>query len=174
MAALAMGRNSGRARSSAPRRTTLPPLRILVAGAVTLVVVTLVGWNALFASNSNELPSPAEQATDVGGAGVTSTTSTVVPLPIDPTWIRKGVSRYSESEKSKQVRDQLQPAVATTAPPTSSPLIGPPTSSRPTTTRAARPTTSAPITPSTTAVAIVPTTPVPTGPPPVTDPPTGT
>jgi len=161
-----------------PRGTARPPLRIMVAGLITMLVLAAVSWNAVFSDDGTTTAAVGDESATVQGGQAQSTTTSVVPIPVDPTWIRKGVSRYSESEKSKQVRDQLEPEVATTAPPTQPPVDTPtssvgrstttPGATRPPTTRGV--TSTAP--PATPAPTVAPTVPTPTEPP-VTDPPAG-
>ena len=98
---------------SAPRR--LPPLRILVAIAATVLALVVLGVNALLGgddagdSGGGAEPAPVE----------TSTTSTTAPpqvvdtsVVLAPDWYPKGSSRYS---------DRSPTGTITTLPPTTAP-----------------------------------------------------
>ena len=98
-------------------------IRIGIAGIATVVVASI----AIF-----HKPGTTGGVGDSASGGATTTVTGVVPatsttmaplIVLDPSWQEKGVSRYSDSEESKALRDSLGPLVTTTRPPSTSSTV---------------------------------------------------
>ena len=102
--------------SSAPK---LPPTRILVAMAATVLALVVLGANALFGGDEppeggpTEEPATAESSTTVTTAPREVVDTTVVLLP---DWYPKGSSRYSDRSPSVTITT-LPPTTAAADPP---------------------------------------------------------
>jgi len=90
-----------------------PRPRLLLALVVTLAAVGFLLWNRTDTSSKVD-----DASANRSGSAVRSTVSTVAAsttvseVPLDPAWLPKGISRYSDSAQSKAKRDAI--GIATT------------------------------------------------------------
>jgi hypothetical protein len=103
-----------------PRRSLRP--RIVLLTAVTAVTVGLLVWTSLRGDGASpdrrtERSATTARRTDATTAPTAATATTAHPFVLDPSWLPKGSSRYSESEESKRQADELQGATTTTTRP---------------------------------------------------------
>ncbi len=92
-----------------------PPLRIVLAALVTVVLVAVWAAGALLGDGGDD-PSSADAPGPTTTAAPATTTTTEAPLvDVEPGWPRKGMSRFGESEESKQLRESLPPTSTTSS-----------------------------------------------------------
>jgi len=145
-------------------------VRLGLAAVVTLVVVgiTVFGGSDTPASRAGGSTTTAPgSASGPSTTAAPPTTAVAQQIALNPAWVQKGSSRYSDSEESKQLHDQLGPLVSSTLPIPTTTVKGAKGATT-TTVKGARTTTTQ--RGSTTTKAPVPTTPVTAAPPPPTDP----
>ena len=146
-----------------------PPRRrgpIIALAIATIVVVPLVIRDMISEENvvspggtTTTVSSPATTAPTTAGSGgsdaAASAPSSVPPLqvPIDPRWVAKGWSRYSEDDETTQTRITKNNMAGTTLPP---PTTRPPATSAATPTTKVPRTTAPPVSEPAAAARIVP------------------
>jgi hypothetical protein len=84
-----------------------PTLPIHVAAAVTLVLVAVWAWGALGGDDGGDDPRAGPPASTTTTAPQATTTTEAPLVEVEPGWPRKGMSRFGESEQSKQLRESL-------------------------------------------------------------------
>jgi hypothetical protein len=99
-----------------PRRSTGP--RIVFLAAVTAVTIGVLAWSSSGDDGAPPRRHAERSATTAqrtaATSAPTSTPTTAHPFVLDPSWVPKGSSRYSESEESKLQADELQATSTTT------------------------------------------------------------
>jgi len=91
-----------------------PPLRIVVAAVITVVLVAVWGIGALVRDDGDGGTARAPGSTTTSAPVVTTTTAPPL-VEVQADWPRKGVSRFGESEDSKQLRESLPPTTTSTS-----------------------------------------------------------
>ena len=151
-----------------------PRPRLLVALGITLLAVGFLVWPRHSTPTEVEGARVDRSSSSSRSTSTVAASTTVSEVPLDPSWLPKGISRYSDSEQSKAKRDAIGIATTTSTADPRAAAKGATTTTRKgatTTTTRKGGTTTVPR-PTTTAHAVAPTAPPTTAAPPTEPPPT--